>query len=511
MDYLTCPRCGISSEVNTDVCTGCGQPLDSDVPTLASRKTEKSTEPGVINTNESDRRFGFGVSDLEFVQGVSVDAAHYLKKRFRPISPISKGGMGKLFLVQEVLSGRFVALKVMLESASSDVSLVHQFVREAVITARLQHPHIIPIYELGFLTEGQLYYTMRYVDGNTFDDVIHKTDLEERLRVLRSAATAVDHAHEQGLWHRDLKPNNILVGPLGDTYVIDWGLVSVQPKRDYRLNLPRIIIEQKMSVMPDNLLDETNKAVTLAGGKVIGTPAYMSPEQFEGDDSIMGAASDVWAFGVMLFEAITGRHPIENVGALRPHEILHRVLVEGLPAPRDISKDVPEALDNLCRRMLQKNASERMQTLKIFIEELTQYLKYQGKTIAGFGTFSELSKSRRESIETVGGREAAALKTTELNQYETKRLQKKVDLLLELAQLNILSRTRRKLLWRELGPSLSPIVSGNQLCNEKPPELIQRPCQFVAPHSGQSSQLALDATGGNAQLLTIERLEPAST
>lgn len=135
MDYLTCPRCGVSSEVNTDVCRGCGQPLDTDVPTLASSRPEFATD-----TNESDRGFGFGASDLEFVQGISVDAAQYLKKRFRPISPISKGGMGKLFLVQEVLSGRFVALKVMLESASSDVSLVHQFVREAVITASELHP-----------------------------------------------------------------------------------------------------------------------------------------------------------------------------------------------------------------------------------------------------------------------------------------------------------------------------------------------------------------------------------
>ena len=94
MDHVACPRCGIMIGVNIDICTACGELLNADVPTLDTRKTEDAAEPGVRDTNESDRRFGFGISDLEFVQDVSVDAAQYLKKRFRPISPISKGGMG---------------------------------------------------------------------------------------------------------------------------------------------------------------------------------------------------------------------------------------------------------------------------------------------------------------------------------------------------------------------------------------------------------------------------------
>lgn len=454
MDYLACPQCGISNDVSTSICKNCGELLDKDeVPTLASPEIEPRPKTTVADTNESNKGFGFGISDLEFVQDVSVDAAQYLKKHFLPISPISKGGMGKLFLVQEVLSGRFVALKVMVENASNEVSLVHQFVREAVITARLQHPHIIPVHELGFLTEGQLYYTMRYVDGNTFDDIAPKVDLGERLRILRSAATAVDHAHDQGLWHRDLKPNNILVGALGDTYVVDWGLVSVQPGREYRLNLPRIIVERKIFVMPDNLLDETREAVSTITGRIVGTPPYMSPEQFEGSDSVMGAVSDIWAFGIMLFEAITGRHPIENVNSLRPPQIFRRIMYDPLPSPRDFSQDVPEVLDSLCKRMLHRSPYERMQTLKVFIEELTQYLKYQGKTIAGFGTFSQLTKSKRKtaSTETVDGKWTEEIKTIQRYNSEKTRLQKKIDLLLELAQLNVFSRKRRKWLWRELG------------------------------------------------------------
>jgi serine/threonine-protein kinase len=330
---------------------------------------------------------------------------------------------------------------------------VHQLVREAVITARLQHPHIIPVHELGFLTEGQLYYTMRYVDGNTLDDIAQKVDLEERLRILRNAATAVDHAHDQGLWHRDLKPNNILVGSLGDTYVVDWGLVSVQPGREYRLNLPRLIVERKIFVMPDNLLDETREAVSTITGRIVGTPPYMSPEQIEGWDSAMGAVSDVWALGIMLFEAMTGRHPVENVGSLRPAEIFRQIMRDRLPSPRDISEDVPEVLDSLCKRMLHKSPHERMLTLKVYNEDLTQYLKYQGKTIAGFGTFSQLTKSKPKtaSTENLNGKSTEGIKSTRTDNSENTRLQKKVDLLLELAQLNMFSRKRRKWLWRELG------------------------------------------------------------
>lgn len=436
--YLTCPICGKANEFNRDICSACGNSLSNafysvmpdDAPTLSA--------------GDSNRSFGFGVRDLEFAdEGVSANAAQYLKRRFRPISPISKGGMGKLFLVQELLSGRFVALKVMLASAADDMSLVQQFMREAVITARLQHPHIIPVHELGFLTEGQLYYTMRYVEGKTLDEVDDSVDLDERLRILRSAATAVNFAHKEGLWHRDLKPNNILIGLLGDTYVIDWGLVSVQPRHNYQLVLPRIVADRHLLVMPDNLLDDTRDAVSTTTGRIVGTPAYMSPEQIMCEDSKMGSVSDVWAFGIMLFEAITGRHPIENVLSLHPLGILDRIMDGPIPSPKTFSKDVPEVLDRLCQKMLNKDPSQRMHNLNEFTDELTQYLKSVGKTIANFGTFSDLpNMKRRRALEVTTWKNGIG--------SENDRLRKKIELLSEIAQLGFFSVKRRKELWREL-------------------------------------------------------------
>src|SRR5262249_31200215 len=173
---------------------------------------------------------------------------------------------------------------------------VQQFVREAVITARLQHPSIIPVYDLGFLSSNQLYYTMRYVHGHRFSELIGRIEMNEQLRILRNAALAVSAAHTEGLWHRDLKPGNIMVGVAGDTYVIDWGLVSVQPGRSYKLNLPEIVIGHQHHLIPDNLMQQTSEALTDSGlfGR-IGTPQYMSPEQFANNDSKEGVVSDVWA------------------------------------------------------------------------------------------------------------------------------------------------------------------------------------------------------------------------
>ena len=233
--------------------------------------------------------------------------------------------MGKIFLVQERLSSRFVALKVMLERYLDSMRHVQQFIREAVITARLQHPHIIPVYDLGFLEANQLYYTMRYVDGDPFSKSIHSIGLERDLLILWQAAKAVQHAHALGLWHRDLKPENILVSQQWEAFVIDWGLVSIQPGKEYKLDLPRILIERESFVFEDTLLTDTQEAISTmellpdaGSAPLIGTPAYMAPEQCAGHVATMGIASDVWAFGVMLFEASHWPAPDSQLAGAQP-------------------------------------------------------------------------------------------------------------------------------------------------------------------------------------------------
>src|SRR5882757_8903157 len=175
--------------------------------TIISKDDNQPTTMGIPDRAD-DNPFRFKTGDFDFESWIGTDRAHKLAERFKPVMEISQGGMGKIVLAKEILSGRYVALKVMLDYALNNDMLVEQFMREAIITARLQHPNIIPVYDLGFLNEGQLYYTMRYVEGKPLSALASSMTVEDRLRVLRSAAIAVDYAHSQSLWHRDLKPQS---------------------------------------------------------------------------------------------------------------------------------------------------------------------------------------------------------------------------------------------------------------------------------------------------------------
>jgi serine/threonine-protein kinase len=340
--------------------------------------------------------FGFESNVLEFTKlGASEESATTLAKRFQPLQVISSGGMGRVILAQDVHSGRFVALKIMLRELLKNEHYVQQFVREAVITARLQHPHIIPVYDLGFFTDSQLYYSMRFIEGQQFDERMVRVGLPERVRILRCVARAAKYAHSVGLWHRDLKPQNILIGEIGDTYVIDWGLVSVQRGKEYRVRLPKLSLDRQAIVLPDSLIKQTDQALTAAPG-FMGPPAYMAPEQLVQDEERMGAVSDIWAIGVMLFECLTGQHPLEDYKCL-PSQLMPSVLAEPLPAAADVNPNAPRELSALCQRMLVKNPEDRMQNLSEFIDVVGGFLRKNAKSSISRRAARKAQSSRSRS------------------------------------------------------------------------------------------------------------------
>lgn len=310
----------------------------------------------------STNRFGMEAPEIaELPRILGASTTEFLTRRFQPLRKISEGGLGVIYLVQERVSGRFVALKVMRERVAFQQDWVHQFIREAVITARLEHPNVIPVHELGFVYDGHLYFTMRYVQGRSLAAILASPGRrqDECLRILRDAAKAAQHAHGMNLWHRDVKPENILVGAHGDAYLIDWGLVSVQPGRTYSLKLPKLLLRGEAVSLPvDDLLDRTDQAVTTQSGAIVGTPAYMAPETLAGRKDA-GAPADAWAFGVILFEILTGQHPLGDIFNLSKMAQATRIFSASIPAPRDLQPDVDRRLDNVAVRLMERDPDDR--------------------------------------------------------------------------------------------------------------------------------------------------------
>lgn len=366
-------------------CPQCGSPASTLIADNSEPLSPQEELPGDTEVSE----FGFQnvnvslnptpTSDAVAKNGITQEISDWLSNKYRFLMPLSRGGMGRIFLVQEIFSGRFVALKVLLEKSIRNQTLVEQFIREAVITARLQHPNIIPVYDLGFVSERKLYYTMRFIDGIKFSEIIGKPDVDvtEKIRILRNIAQAAHFAHQLGLWHRDLKPENVLLGAVGDTYVIDWGLVSIQPNRTYRLNLPQIVVDKQPLFIPDRLMEQTRNAVTSLVGTIIGTPAFMSPEQCLGQD--LGSASDIWAIGIMLYYAINNHHPLSEYQKMSKFELINAILYGKFPPLRVNDKRLSPLVE-ICNHMLAKQPQQRLSDLSVFISETARLVSNIGPT-----------------------------------------------------------------------------------------------------------------------------------
>ncbi len=266
---------------------------------------------------------------------------------------LARGGMGRIVAARDNRHGRPVAIKMLLGHASA-----RRFAREAWITARLQHPAIVPIYEAGRWPSGEPFIAMKRVEGTPLSTVVaEKRALPQRLALVARLITAVDataYAHAHGVVHRDLKPANILLGRYGEVVVIDWGLAKVvgEPEPDAPLDDD-----------PSPALD----AAMTAAGTVIGTPLYMSPEQASG--APVGPASDVYSFGAVLYHLLAGRPPytVGSAGASLP-------VLAGPPEPlRAIAPRVPQELVAIVHKAMAGDPAERYPTGAELAEELRRF------------------------------------------------------------------------------------------------------------------------------------------
>ncbi len=259
---------------------------------------------------------------------------------------IGKGGMATVYRAYQPSMDRHVAVKIIRASILGDEIGRDRFQREAKLIAKLEHPHLLPVYDFDGAHDPP-YIVMRYLEGGTLKQVMEAEPLphEEMLYMLRQVATALDYAHRQGVVHRDLKPSNIMIDLEGNAFIADFGIARV-----------------------------SDAAKDLTGtGNVIGTPGYMAPEQARGKSELNGKA-DVYSLGVIAFELLAGRGPFDRESAV---EELMAHLREPVPDITEFNSDLTPAVNQVIQRALSKEPGERFETPGEMVEALGKALKKQ--------------------------------------------------------------------------------------------------------------------------------------
>ena len=283
-------------------------------------------------------------------------------ERYRIIRPHARGGLGEVFLALDPELDRQVALKELQSFHADDPVSQTRFLREARITGRLEHPGVVPVYGMGRHADGRPYYAMRLIEGETLKEAIERfhgrTDMPNEpgerdlafrrlLRRFIDACNAVAYAHSRGVVHRDLKPDNIMLGQFGETLVVDWGvaklLAEVSDDADET-------VHQSGEGTPGDELSLTRP------GSTIGTPQYMSPEQAAGELSRVDTASDVYGLGATLYCLLVGYSPFPSGDFA---DVLSRVRRGVFPAPRRLRRSIDPKLEAICLKALAREPRER--------------------------------------------------------------------------------------------------------------------------------------------------------
>jgi serine/threonine protein kinase len=231
--------------------------------------------------------------------------------RYRQLERVARGGMGIVYSAEDEKLERRVALKV-LDVPGAGGDLANRLLREARVLARLEHPGIVPVHDVGTLADGRVFYTMKFVEGQRLDKFIEGIEsVQDRLRLFLRICEAVAFAHARGVLHRDLKPANIMVGSFGEVLVMDWGLAKIlrgeTPSANRTADPEATILEIPKPL--EKTSDSTKSSVITGHGTVMGTPGYMSPEQARGEVEVLDARSDIFSLGALLRFILTQNTP----------------------------------------------------------------------------------------------------------------------------------------------------------------------------------------------------------
>ena len=277
---------------------------------------------------------------MPFAAGETVGA-------YRIIEQLGQGGMATVYKAYHPALDRYVALKVLHPAFREDASFLMRFQREAKVIARLEHPHIVPIYDYAEHM-GQPYLVMKFIEGETLKARLARGPLapDEALRILQAVGAALSHAHRQGILHRDIKPSNILLTPSGEVYLADFGLARIAELG----------------------------ATTLSADMLLGTPHYISPEQGQGRRDL-DAGTDIYSLGVVLYEIVVGRVPFT---ADTPFSIVHDHIFKPLPLPSSVNPRVPGAVERVLLKALAKERADRYADVDMLVSAFVESVRGGG-------------------------------------------------------------------------------------------------------------------------------------
>jgi eukaryotic-like serine/threonine-protein kinase len=279
--------------------------------------------------------------------------------RFRFLRPHARGGLGEVNVALDQELHREVAVKEIQARYADDYTSRSRFLQEAEITGGLEHPGVVPVYSLGVYADGRPYYAMRFIQGQSLKEAIDRfhaphdqplvyrsLELRKLLRRFTDVCNAMTYAHSRGVIHRDIKPSNIMLGSYGETLVVDWGLAKPLERVDkpHDLSPPHLTPQLAGDTAPTEM------------GAVLGTPAYMSPEQAAGRLDLLGPASDVYSLGATLYTLLVGQPPFQEKDR---SELLRMVQQGTFPSPRALDKSIDPALEAICLKAMSHQPGDR--------------------------------------------------------------------------------------------------------------------------------------------------------
>jgi WD40 repeat protein/predicted Ser/Thr protein kinase len=323
-----CPACAQEVPIGSSLCPGCGAALSGSNPELT------------------------GPYQPVHAAGTTPRALHAADAiaGYKLLRELHRGGQGVVYQAVQEATKRKVALKVLLEGPFASPQSQRRFEREVELLGSLRHPYIVPVYDSG-VCQGRFYYAMEYIRGERLTDHVQarRLSVSQTLRVFQHVCQAVDHAHQKGVIHRDLKPGNILVDEAGAPHVLDFGLAKAAGPEAAEASL---------------LVSQT--------GQVMGTPAYMSPEQAAGRPDQVDLRSDVYALGVVLYELLTGQLPHDTKTT---RDNLLRSIREVDPRrPRTLRRDLDDEVETIILKAMSKDKGRRYATAGMLGDDIGHYL-----------------------------------------------------------------------------------------------------------------------------------------